>query len=56
MNVFFWLLVLIGTVILWFALRGIFIAIGRKFSHLIEDTENILTKDFTEEELGEKEK
>ena len=45
MNPFFWILVLLGAVVLWFALRGMFWEIGEKAVDLWEDTNYIIHSD-----------
>lgn len=50
MNLFFWMLVLIGMVAAWFVLRGLFIGIGSFASDLIQDTKDILNSDEAVEE------
>ena len=45
MNPFFWILVLLGAVVLWFALRGMFWAIGEKAVDIWEDTNYIIHSD-----------
>ena len=53
MNPFFWLLVLIGAVALWFALRGLFIQLGDRASGLLNETADLL--DIDEEHHSEDE-
>lgn len=45
MNPFFWILVLLGAVVLWFALRGMFWEIGEKAVGIWEDTNYIIRSD-----------
>lgn len=45
MNPFFWLLVLAGSVGLWFALRKLFIGLGTRASGLVDETAEILGSD-----------
>ena len=45
MNPFFWILVLLGAVVLWFALRGMFWEIGEKAVDIWEDTNYIIHSD-----------
>ena len=45
MNPFFWILVLLGAVALWFALRGMFWEIGEKAVDIWEDTNYIIHSD-----------
>lgn len=45
MNPFFWILVLLGAVVLWFALRGMFWVIGEKAVDIWEDTNYIIHSD-----------
>lgn len=52
MNPFFWLLVLLGAVVLWFGLRGIFVQLGSQAAELMEDMADILNSDETNDEHG----
>lgn len=45
MNPFFWVLVLLATVVLWFVLRGVFVALGSWFKNTMNDTKAILEDD-----------
>ena len=52
MNPFFWFLVLLATVLLWFVLRRVFIAIGSKAADVMQDTKEILNSDGENENNG----
>lgn len=39
---FFWLLVIVVMVIIWFALRGLFICVGKYINKILNDTKEIL--------------
>lgn len=54
MNMVFWLLVMMAIVIVWFALRKVFIHIGRYINKVLTDTKEILeSEDKNNEETGE---
>lgn len=54
MNMVFWLMILIAIVIVWFALRKVFIYIGRYINKVLTDTKEILeSEDKNNEETGE---
>ena len=50
MNIMFWILLLIGVIFMWVALRFVFKSIGWVFRKVFDDTANIIT--FTNEEDG----